>query len=311
MTLPSRSVFSSSIQNGVSRRLDLKRAAPCISLLLFLFVRADLAQVSTPDWPQTEARLTAVLASDDVEQKRTALAEIRHIQTEQASRLAVRALTDKNEMVRATAVSAVLSLPSAEASAAVLPLLSDKMPFVRREAALALGKIGESSATNHLVVRLRGDKDREVRSAAAVALGNIGAPAPLGELLNVLNKRPTENDEFLRRSAARSIGQIFDAAHGSGPPTATPQNFLPSKFKDLGSGQPKQVTVEVSTVIAKLAQVLQNTTEADDTRREAAYALGATRQPSAAAVLRSQLNSPDPYLAEISKEALLKIEKPK
>ena len=283
--------------------------ASIIFTLLLLIYTPSLAQNN--DWPQTEARLTAVLASDDVEQKRTALAEIRNIQTEQASRLAVRALSDKNEIVRATAIWAVLFLPPAEASAAVLPLLNDKMPFVRREAALGLGKIGYVSATSKLIQALKTDKDREIRSAAAVALGNIGDPAALGELLNVLNKRPTEDDEFLRRSAARSIGQIFDAAHGSAPPTATPQNFLPPKFKDLGSAKSREVPVEVNTVITKLTQILQNAAEADDTRREAAYALGAIRQPSAAAILRAQLKSPDPYLAEISKEALLKIEMPK
>src|SRR5437868_3852812 len=43
--------------------------------------------------------------SGDVEQKREALFQIRNLRSEEASRIAVPALKDRNEMVRATAAS--------------------------------------------------------------------------------------------------------------------------------------------------------------------------------------------------------------
>ena len=58
-----------------------------------------------------------------------------------------------------------------------------------------------------------------------------------------------------------------------------------------------------------LIKALQNKKESDDARREAAFALGAIGDSSAIAALEADRNSADPYLAEICKEALLKIER--
>ena len=52
--------------------------------------------------------------------------------------------------------------------------------------------------------------------------------------------------------------------------------------------------------------LLQNPKESNDTRREAAFALGETRDKSALSVLQSNLNNPDYYLAEICLEAIEK-----
>jgi len=277
--------------------------------LLLLLQTITLAQTNT-DWPQTASRLTHLLSGDS-EQKRTALAEIRNLSTEDASQLAVPALRDKDEMVRATAAASVVFLPQDQAAAVLLPLLKDKKPFVRREAAYALGIVQDKSATRRLIDILNTDRDREVRSAAAAALGTIGDSTAIDPLVGILRKKPVEDDEFLRRSSARAIGQIFDLILTGKTSPNTPQNFLPPKYKDVGetSGSVQlPASINITAVIASLSQVLQNTNEADDTRREAAFALGAIRQPSSAGLLRSYLNSPDPYLAEISKEALLKIE---
>ena len=262
------------------------------------------------DSPQLRS-LSDLLQTGNSEQKRTALAEIRNLRTEKASRLAIPALTDSDEIVRATAAASVIFLPESEAAQVLLPLLDDKKPFVRREAAYALGQVGNWSATRKLTGVLEKDRDVEVRSAAAVALGNIGDYSAVESLVRVLNKKPTEDDEFLRRSSARAIGQVFDLYTGGNTYTITPQNFLPPKFKDVGARKDLtqlQSSVDLIAVVRTLSQVLQNSKEADDTRREAAFALGAIRQGSTAAILRSFLNSPDPYLAEISKEALVKIE---
>jgi len=283
-----------------------------ILILGLLLLTVAPARLTSNDWSQTEARLTALLAGNS-EQKRTALAEIRNLRTEQASRLAIAALADKDEIVRATAAASVVFLPENEARQLLLPLLDDRRPFVRREGAYALGTVGNPGATGRLRRLMTVDRDSEVRAAAAVAIGNIGDQSAVDDLLTILNKRPRKEEEFLRRSAARAVGQIFELRAAGSTKALTPQNFLPPKFKDLGSVQDPTGQIDpqqLERISTTLSNVLRNRTEADDTRREAAFALGAMRRPESAALLRSLLAGPDPYLVEISKEALLKIESP-
>jgi HEAT repeat protein len=90
------------------------------------------------------ARLRGQIASDSVEAKRSALFEIRNYSSPEASRLALPALTDKDEIVRSSAASSVVFLPKDEAARALVPLLGDRAEFVRREAAFALGEVGDA-----------------------------------------------------------------------------------------------------------------------------------------------------------------------
>ncbi|HQP71859.1 MAG TPA: HEAT repeat domain-containing protein, partial [Methanoculleus sp.] len=55
----------------------------------------------------------------------------------------------------------------------LIRLLGDEKPRVRREAALALGRIGNPLARDALL-RLLDDIDRDVRGAARQALAEIG-----------------------------------------------------------------------------------------------------------------------------------------
>ena len=278
-------------------------------LLLCLLNTFVAAQVSGPGQVLSEstvARLRSHISTGTIEEKRAALLDIRNYSSPEASRLALPALTDKNEMVRSTAASSIIFLPKPEAARALLPLLDDKAEFVRREAAYALGEVGDPSATSRLVRLMTRDKVLEARTAAAAALGKLGDVSAVEPLLGVLRTSPKEDDEFLRRSAARSIGQIAQIRETGKTTVLTPQNFLPDKFKDIegGSGQSG-----LASATSLLIRVLENDRESDDTRREAAYSLGAIGDPAARAALQRFTTSPDTYLAEICREALLKIEK--
>ena len=291
-----------------------RRFAVGVVLVLAICLLSQIASaqaLSTSGWPETQARLSRQLASGDTEQKRSALYEIRNYQTEQASRLAILALSDPNDMVRATAASSIVFLREAEAAAILRPFLDDKAEFVRREAAYALGETRSRIAASALVELMLEDKVLEVRTAAAAALGKIGEVSAVESLTAILKKKPREDDEFLRRSAARSIGQIAQIVRTGNPRVLTPQNFLPDKYKDTdpNTNSPVRSHAFIAAVTV-LTQALQNNNEYDDTRREAAYSLGAIGDRSSVSVLKSNRNSPDPYLAEICKEALLKIEKP-
>jgi HEAT repeat protein len=238
------------------------------------------------------------------EDKRTALQYLRNLRTPEASRAAVPALRDRSEIVRATAAGTVVFLPPAEAAAVLIPLLSDRAPFVRREAAYALGSVGGPSALASLLALLRRDRDPEARSAAVIALGNIGDPSALDALVGLLTRTVREEDEFIRRSAARSIGQIARSVSGLRP-TVTPQNFLPDRFKERAI---RSIPLpQAPRLAALLSQVVRNRAEADDTRREAAFALGALSDTSVIPVLRECARSDDPYMAEICREGLLQL----
>jgi len=232
---------------------------------------------------------------------------LRALRSQDASRIALVALKDKRPIVRATAAASIIFLPKPEALAALLPLINDKDEFVRREGAFALGEIGDLSAASALARAMASDKSVEVRTASAVALGKTGAPDAIAPLVTILGQAPNEDNEMLRRAAARSIGQIAQITRSGKTLVVTPQNFLPEKYKDIDGKPSPELAAYFKNAVSALMRILDNSDEADDTRREAAFALGAIGDRSAEAVLTKYSSNPDVYLAEISKEALLKL----
>lgn len=274
--------------------------------VLCLFTRSSFAQ------DKLEFMAEAV-RSGTVEVKREALSQIRNLESEEASRLAVPALSDASDIVRATAAASVVFLPRDEAAQALLPLLQDKSELVRRETALALGKVRSPSAVNPLIEQFQKDRIAEVKNACIAALGEIGDVSAIETLIRILQNRPKKDntaDEFLRRSAARSIGQIAQIIQTGESKILTPQNFLPDDKKPIEKPKRSNLTEAFPAfrpALPVLIQTLQNSREAQDAKREAAFALGAIGDASAIPALQANLNNPDNYLAEISKEALKKI----
>ena len=287
------------------RRRRFANRPPYHALLLFFISLVCFVGNSSA---QDHESIRSGIASPNSELKRNALFQIINLHSEAASRLAIPALTDKDLLVRATAANAVIYIPKPEAASVLRPLLNDKMEFVRGEAAFALGEVGDSSATAALLRILEKDS-RFVKAAAATALGKIGDISAVGPLADTFRAKPNEENEFLRRCAAHAIGLIAESVRKLERTVTTPENFLPDKYKK-GVSQPR-VSVRFagfSSAITTLVGVLHNEKEADDTRREAAFALGAIGDLAAVPELRMHLNSPDNYLAEICKEALLRIE---
>lgn len=269
----------------------------CGSLFLLLTATAARAQDITV--------LETTIRTGTSEQKRDALFQIRNLSSEIASRAAVPALKDPDPIVRATAASSVVFLPEPAAVAALTPNLNDKDAFVRKETAHALGKIESPDAAPALIELLRREKDLEVKAAIAIALGQTGNHIAVDQLTTILKRKPKEDEEFFRRSAARSIGQIAQSLRTGNAKAVTPQSFLPEKLKNLSTGS--NLTADFNAPIKTLETVLRSSKEADDTRREAAFALGAIASRESITVLESSRNSSDPYLAEIAREALAKI----
>jgi HEAT repeat protein len=271
--------------------------------LFFLPALNIFAQSLSPEEIRRQAQR---LESGDAEAKRDALHRLRASESENASRIASGALDDKDEIVRATAPFSVLALPADEAAQRLLPLLKDKSEYVRREAAYALGETRSSAAVQPLLALLRSDKDYQVRCASVVALGKIGDVSAIESLNLILRQPPRDEEEFLRRAAARSIGQIAETALG--------KEFLNQSgikvFNDFASQNRKNLVAEFPALrssVAVLIRVLQNKEEADDAKREAAFALGEIGDAAAVRVLQSLTGAEDYYLAENSHLALKKI----
>ena len=219
------------------------------------------------------------LKSEDIEDRRDALMRLGNLKRPDASRVAAAGLTDVAPMVRVTAAHAILSLPQAEAATLLLPLLQDKLEFLRREAAYALGETRSRSAVAALSSILLGDKEMGVRGAAAVALGEIGDESAVEPLSQVLagqspkkKKAKAGENEFVMRTAARSLGQI-----------------------------------KSRSAVGVLIAILSNDLVDVDVRREAATALGLIGDASAGPALQAAFTSSDPYLSEASRAALRRL----
>ena len=298
----------------MSEKAKVKRQKAKVfrEFLPFCFVFVFFA-VSFNSFAQTSEELIIFaqkLRTGTDEEKRDILFEIRNLRTEEASRTAVFSLKDSSEIVRATAVSSVIFLPSDEAVQILAPLLQDRSLFVRRETAYALGKTRNPNAVNSLLQILQRDREIEVRNAAAVALGEIGDISAVDALTRILQRNPRSSEEFLRRSAARSIGQIthfqqfeeYSESEFTKLPGNNPQVIKKPKHENLFESFPIfQTANEV------LIKILQNPKEAIDTKREAAAALGVIGDQSSIRALQSNLNSEDYLLVEILQKSLNKI----
>jgi HEAT repeat protein len=239
---------------------------------------------------QTGDRLTPIqreiehqrqrLNSADIEERRDALMRLGNLRRPDASRAAASALADAAAIVRVAAAHAVGSLPSSEATTLLIPLLKDKDEFVRRETAYGLGEIKSKAAVAPLSELLLTDKEAGVRGAAAASLGEIRDETAVTALAQALSggakpgkkKSKAAENEFVMRAAARSLGQIRSRAG---------------------------VPVLIST--------LENEANPPDVRREAANALGAIGDPSAAAALRAASGSKDPSIAQAAWSASRKL----
>ena len=77
---------------------------------------------------------------------------------------------------------------------------------MRKNAAEALGKLGDARAVEALIGALKGD-EKDVRGEAASALGEIGDARAVEPLIAVLK----EGDADMREDAAEALGEIGDA----------------------------------------------------------------------------------------------------
>lgn len=248
---------------------------------MFLFYACGVVGIRAQSPGEIE-RQRARLDSSEREERRDALQRLGNLKRPDASEAAATLLNDKEPIVRAMAVGAIASLPSNRIVALLIPLLKDRNEFVRRETAYALGRAMNKAATTALIEAMARDKEAGVRAAAAVASGEIKDEAATSALITALDNRirapgiinrvlfrKKEENDFVRRSAARSLGLIKSRA-----------------------------------AVPALIAVLGNEKAGDDVRREAARSLGLIGDPAAIAPLQAVLQARDPYLSRLAYEIL-------
>ena len=251
-------------------------AACLVSFCIPSIASAQSAETLTPAQREIQKQQDRLGSSSD-EDRRDAVMLLGAMHSPEASRAAVRALTDGSAMVRAVAAKAILSLPATESVPLLLPLLNERDEFSRREAVYALGMTRSRTATSAVLDRLLNDKEDGVRAAAAVALGDIADQTSVVTLSTVLSgqakrKGKPERNEFVLRASATALGRIRSPAG-----------------------------------VPALVAALRNEKLSDDVRREAAAALGMIGDRTAVDALNSAVNSSDPYLSRIAFESLKKI----
>jgi HEAT repeat protein len=118
----------------------------------------------------------------------------------------VAALGDKEFEVRGAAAVALGEYSDAQAVGPLIRALSDKSEFVRAHAAHALGGNGRAavSAVPSLIRMLTSDPDLEPKRQAAYALGQIGDPSAL----HALRAAVRANDPHLSSAALTAIENI-------------------------------------------------------------------------------------------------------
>lgn len=262
---------------------------------------------------QNISALETAIRSGTTEQKRDALFQTRNLGSEIASRTAVPALTDADPIVRATAAGSIVFLPKTEAAKLLVPMLADKDEFVRKETAYALAEVGDDSAmlgehnygdiADGLWNALEKEKSAEVRSGIVIAMGRAGGLKSVERLLWYLNKPESRSEEFLRRSAIRSIGFVAETLRSG----ERKMHYLRIGDDELRTLDYAEEFRPFSSAADLFIKILEDPKEVDDVKREAAGAIGHIKARRGIPALTASLKASDPYLAEIAREALAKI----
>lgn len=183
----------------------------------------------------------------------------------------VQVLADREADVRAAAANALGWLGDGSAVGPLIPLLWDSHQFVVEEAALALGRLGEPQAAPALLDLLARGKDQG-RAAAARALASLGQNSATPALVNCLER---DRNSLVRRECARALRSI-----------------------SAGDAEAAR-SLEKALLHDSSAQV----------RRAAAASLGALGSAESLPALEAALKDKDPYVRQISLEAIRAIKK--
>jgi HEAT repeat protein/beta-lactamase regulating signal transducer with metallopeptidase domain len=163
-------------------------------------VASALGSIENPAGMETLTMLTRD-AHHDV--RKEAISSLAHFEDSRTLGAFVAALKDEHPDVRAQAADAIHNIDGiTKAPAELIDLLRDTNREVRKQAAHALGSIGDEAAVPGLK-RAVSDSDTEVRRTAVESLKEIGGAEAMTALLALLK----DSDPEVRRIAAEALGK--------------------------------------------------------------------------------------------------------
>lgn len=128
--------------------------------------------------------------------------------------LAARLGRERDREARAALVTALGAIGGRAAVPPLRERLRDKEPFVRREAARALGRIGDPAVVRDLVGMLARDREADVRRHALEALDRIGGPDARAAIASAVR----DPDPYVADAAFDAARRHDAAARPDAPP---------------------------------------------------------------------------------------------
>jgi HEAT repeat protein len=235
-------------------------------------------------------------------------------------------LNDDDPLIKVAACEALGNLKSRKAVEHIFPLLYDINFWVRSCACIALGEIGDKKALAQLLEKLQ-DESHWVRSAACEALGKIGDKQAAEDLAYL---SLYDESEIVREAAIKALTAIGDVVI-SPYLNALLSDDLNKKFKamDILVKEGKIVLYSLlsllespsATLKASVCEILGRIGDERaieglaklfndkdlNVRIAAINAVANIKSEKAGNYLLNLLSSPDPKLADLAKEALIKL----
>ncbi len=178
-------------------------------------------------------------------------------------------------------------------------------PLVRSHAALAMGRIGDTTALP-ILLDLLADEDSVVQEDAAFALGLLGSPRALAPLRERALQAAGAFQESNAVEAVTAIAMIGGVEAG-----AIIEEVIRQSLSGISSGNVRPQALRAvgeawrlaeGAPVATLIQVAE--TGEGEVRRRAIYALGRMRAPDAGSVLLGAARDDDPDIREWAVRAL-------
>jgi HEAT repeat protein len=158
------------------------------------------------EWPDTADKVERDLSSDDVPTRLAAARRLDSLGPARGGPLALAALDDADDDVRAAAADAAIRLRTPGATERVSSWVGAPDARLRRKACEVAGAMPSAGATT-VLARALGDPEVEVREAAARALGRQGSPDAVTPLLGRLDDTNPE----VRVAVAGALAQLHDS----------------------------------------------------------------------------------------------------
>ena len=167
--------------------------------------RTQVEQLATSDEPEATLAIIEFLGDTDWRVRKTAVAALANQPDIDPAVLLCELLASEDAGERNAAIKALIKRGS-ESLPYLLEQLDQPDPDVRNLACIALGHIGDKSATRRLLKMLDSEEDLNVRYVVVEALGRIGDRDAIPRLIDML-----EEDVWFAAPAAEALGAIGGA----------------------------------------------------------------------------------------------------